>query len=69
MAEYSKWIWSGEWELKEDEVPTQVLFRRKVEISGETKKADIKISADSRYKLYVNEIFVEAGPCKGDGEV
>lgn len=69
MAEYSKWIWSGKWGAKEDENPTQVLFRRKVEICGRVEKADVRISADSRYKLYVNGTFVEAGPCKGDGQI
>ncbi len=69
MAQYSKWIWSGDWGAREDETPTQVLFRRKVDIHGDVETADVKISADSRYKLYVNGVFVEAGPCKGDGQV
>ena len=59
MAQYSKWIWSGDWGAREDETPTQVLFRRKVDIHGDVETADVKISADSRYKLYVNGVFVD----------
>ena len=29
----------------------------------------IRISADSRYKLYVNQEFVEYGPAKGDTQI
>lgn len=69
MAQKSKWIWSRTWGIEEDQVPTRVLFRRKLEIKEEVEAADIRVSADSRYKLYVNGIFVEAGPCKGDGQI
>ena len=69
MAQDSKWIWSGSWGAKEDEVPTQVLFRREIEIDRAVDTADVKISADSRYKLYVNGVLAEAGPCKGDGQI
>lgn len=69
MAECSTWIWSGKWGEREDKVPTQVLFRKRIEIDGEVEKADLRISADSRYKLYVNGVLVEAGPCKGDGQI
>ena len=43
MAQDSKWIWSGSWGAKEDEVPTQVLFRREIEIDRAVDTADVKI--------------------------
>ncbi len=69
MAEYSNWIWSGQWGPKQDQRPVQVLFRKVIDIEGKVEQAKVKISADSRYKLYVNGVFAEAGPCKGDGQV
>lgn len=69
MGQDSRWIWSESWGAEEDQVPTQVLFRREVEIDGAVETAQVKISADSRYKLYVNGVLAEAGPCKGDGQI
>lgn len=69
MIEHSNWIWTGAWELEHDSDPTAVLFRKKIYLHGEIKTAKIKISADSRYKLYVNGNFVEAGPSKGDSQI
>ena len=47
----------------------RALFRRSFTCEAKPAGLMIHISADSRYKLYVNEIFVEAGPCKGDREI
>lgn len=65
----SNWIWTEEWNEHHASVPKLVLFRRLVEYQAEPKKTMIQISADSRYKLYVNGEFVEVGPSKGDKEV
>lgn len=65
----SNWIWTGEWRHECDNVPTAVLFRKKITLEQAAEKALIRISADSRYKLYVNGIFVEAGPSKGDHQI
>ncbi len=46
-----------------------LLFRRKIVLDSRPEDAIIQISADSRYKLYINDQFAEAGPCKGDREV
>ena len=69
MDEYSKWIWSGGWEAQYANVPTMVLFRNKIEFKNMPEEAVIVISADSRYKLYINECFVEVGPSKGDSQI
>ncbi len=69
MEAYSNWIWTRNWDSGCDRRPVAVLFRKKVYLNGKAKQADVKISADSRYKLFVNGTFVEAGPSKGDGQI
>lgn len=68
MPEYgapSKWMWL---EDAAYDVAHVVLFRR-VFTLAEIRPCALRLSADSRYKLYVNGEFVEAGPCKGDDKV
>lgn len=65
----SNWIWTGDWTADRDEKPTAVLFRRRVVLEAEAAAARIRISADSRYKLYVNGSLAAAGPSKGDSQV
>ena len=58
--------------LKNDMVkdrPMRMLFRRTFYFDELPEAAKLMVSADSRYKMYVNGQFVEAGPCKGDSEV
>jgi hypothetical protein len=42
------------------------LFRKQLVLSEKPKKFLVYISADNRYKLYVNQQFVSAGPARGD---
>lgn len=49
--------------------PMRMLFRRTFYFDEVPETARLMVSADSRYKLYANGRFVEAGPCKGDSEV
>lgn len=63
------WIWLKEWTEDDGNTPCLVLFRRKLQLQGDAVHAFVKISADSRYKLYVNGRLVEAGPCKGDMKI
>ncbi len=65
---YTNWIWTPEWTGQWDENPAFVYFRKTFEWSGEV-PVNIDISADSRYKLYVNGSFVHCGPRKGDAKV
>lgn len=69
MDEYSKWIWCSEWKEENNSIPTMVLFRKTIEIENIPERAVINISADSRYKLYINEHLVEVGPSKGDSQI
>ncbi len=65
----SNWIWVNEWRDEHEKAPTMVFFRKKIKIENPVQKAEIWISADSRYKLYVNDTLVEVGPSKGDLQI
>lgn len=47
----------------------RILFRRTFFLESPPGRCRLQVSADSRYKLYVNGTLAEAGPCKGDREV
>lgn len=65
----TNWIWCDSWEGKDLEIPRIVLFRCVIEIKNKPVNGKICISADTRYKLYINNCFVQVGPCKGDRQV
>ncbi len=63
------WIWLENYkELVRDD-PMRVRFRKSVHLSEVPASLVLKISADTRYKLYINGYFVEFGPARGDGKV
>ena len=62
----SKWIWVPSWSEMDNAHPRIVYFRKTFTLGGALKKASVKVSADSRYRLYVNGVSVGFGPCKGD---
>lgn len=64
-----KWIWTKHFTGDEKEEPVVLLFRKVFEIDSEIVAGTIKISADTRYKLYVNGVFVQFGPSRGDKQV
>jgi alpha-L-rhamnosidase len=63
-----KWIWDARQpEENANSEHLLVLFRRSFHIGvGMKPKLVVDITADSRYRLYVNGISVSVGPCKGD---
>ena len=61
------WIWTSD--PYDRFSPVLCLFRGKAVLSQKPAKAVSKITADSRYHLYVNGVSVCQGPCKGDGQV
>lgn len=65
--EEAKWIWHPHWK-EEDEagVGQFVYFRKNVELEQGHYLCSLRISADSRYRLFINGIPVSRGPCKGD---
>lgn len=58
--------WLPIWEYQDEENPTLAYFRKELLLSDQADKAYMKLSADTRYKLYVNGRFVQEGPQKGD---
>lgn len=60
------WIWLPNWKEKEEEEPTIAYFRKSMILEKVPQDFTIKISADSRYKLYINGQLCEVGPSKGD---
>ena len=64
-----KWIWLPEWTAEDKEKPILALFLKKADLKTEPEKAFIKISADTRYKLYINGQLVEIGPSRGDCQI
>ena len=64
---YTNWMWLPKWKAEDKEEPCLVYFRKvfwlKEKVTG---RYEIEISADSRYKLYVNGELAEIGPSKGD---
>lgn len=72
MKEYMKdsnWIWNPYWGAQDKDAPRIVLFRKKINLETKPYKGQIRISADTRYKLYINEKLVEVGPSRGDRQI
>ncbi|MFW2504180.1 alpha-L-rhamnosidase C-terminal domain-containing protein [Clostridium diolis] len=64
--ENCEWIWTPDWNAEdENKIGGFVYFRKSFYIDT-FNKAVVKISADSRYKLFINGKSVAIGPCKGD---
>ncbi|WP_308636466.1 alpha-L-rhamnosidase-related protein [Paenibacillus silvisoli] len=60
----AKWIWRKE--LAHARGHELVYFRRSFAVPEEGGKLVVHVSADSRYRLYLNGEPVSVGPCKGD---
>ena len=65
----SHWIWMPDWKELVNDRPRLVRFRKAVCFDVKPGSLKLKISADTRYKLYVNGHFVEFGPAKGDQRI
>ena len=61
-----KWICAKEHAGEGAAESRLVCFRKELCLSDTASKMPVRISADGRYKLYVNGQFVCFGPCKGD---
>jgi len=61
--------WPAEWITAKDATAKGYgvyLFRKQLNLSKVPDKFEVFISADNRYKLFVNGHFVSAGPARGD---
>lgn len=63
------WMWAPDWSAKDKDSPMVVLFRRELDLPSAPERAVLRISADSRYKLYLNGEMAEMGPSRGDRQV
>lgn len=59
----ARWIWDRQ---RRTPLNTFVCFRRVIELTAVPAKAIARVSADGRYKLYVNGTFVARGPAPYD---
>lgn len=65
----SSWIWTKDWIESDKAIPQYVSFRKEISLRSRPEAAVVRVSADSRYRLFVNGSPVAFGPCKGDDEV
>ena len=65
----SRWIWKKQWEKREEAGAYLALFRRSISLERVPESCVLRISADSRYKFYVNGKKAAFGPAKGDDKV
>jgi hypothetical protein len=62
----AKWIWSDR--PRAHTTHELVYFRRQFEVANPKRsRLAVRVTADSRYRLYLNGESVSVGPCKGDG--
>lgn len=65
----TSWMWIPDWEKADHSVCYLVYFRKKILLEKIPESLKLQISADSRYKLYVNGKLAELGPSKGDRQI
>lgn len=67
----TNWIWMPDWESADQNVAHLIYFRKSFIVEADRMPTSLKvrISADTRYKLYVNGTLVEFGPVKGDQHI
>ena len=59
-------VWTPDWQAEDDTHPRIVYFRKSLRLREEDVEefGGLRISADSRYKLYINGRFIQEGPQK-----
>ena len=65
----TKWVWYGHPKAEDISKAELVYFRKKLQLQEKPDHFMVRLSADTRYKLYVNGSFVTAGPSKGDQKI
>ncbi|MGN0998447.1 MAG: alpha-L-rhamnosidase C-terminal domain-containing protein [Faecousia sp.] len=64
----TNYIWLPQWEIEDAADALIVYFRKEFVLDEVPERLDIQIMANSRYKLYLNGVFVQEGPQKGTTE-
>jgi len=65
----SGWIWIIDWSAEDKDNTRIVYFRKGIDLEETITEARINVSADSRYRLFVNGTSIGFGPCKGDNQI
>lgn len=68
-AAYGQLAWSAEWIAAPDIAGTEYgvyYFRKTIDLNTVPASFTVHVSADNRYKLYVNSKLVSLGPARGD---
>ncbi|MDR1531037.1 MAG: hypothetical protein LBS62_02425 [Clostridiales bacterium] len=63
------WIWTKDWDSRDNTEPAIVYFRKTLKLDTVPTAMPAMVSADSRYKLYINGSLAEVGPLKGDRQI
>lgn len=61
--------WKAQWIMHPTVQPQQhavILFRKSFELSSKPESFVIHLSADNHYRLFVNGIYIQRGPARGD---
>ena len=65
MQEKTNWIWVPEWTSEDDADARIVCFRKEFIIDTLPDTLSVRISADSRYKLFFFFFFIQEGTSNG----
>lgn len=65
----TRWIWNRHWSPEDKNEPGVMLFRKEITILEGLANCRVKVSADTKYKLYINGHLAEIGPSRGDREI
>jgi alpha-L-rhamnosidase len=72
-AQFGSWDQNKEWDADWISVPDigandpgLYLFRKSLDLETLPRKLEVRVSADNRYKLFVNETLISLGPALGD---
>ncbi|HWT75366.1 MAG TPA: alpha-L-rhamnosidase C-terminal domain-containing protein [Mobilitalea sp.] len=63
------WIWLNNWNETADIKPQIVYFRKVIQLETLPDQLILQLSADSKYKLYINGNLITYGPQKGDRSI
>ena len=66
LLQPSGWIWINNYTLEDQNRPVLVCFRKELELESVPESMMLMLSADTRYKFYVNGQLVCLGPQRGD---
>ncbi|KAK0383022.1 hypothetical protein NLU13_8938 [Sarocladium strictum] len=62
--EAANWVWVSDFDDTRPEGQTCLFRRRFVLEAPQTEPCPLRVSADTRYRLYVNNVSISVGPCK-----